>query len=177
MNESSAGRIILALSCIAATAALLCGCDSFRRLAGRPTSEDIAAKKVMIEQERAAHQARLDSLRRVEKALADSLALLDEIKASKTMILTTADIKGAAAAGLQYRYYVVVGTFGDRQNAQGLAAKAEAAGYSSQLIPYRNAFTSVGVGGTNSLAEAWATLGKVKGEKFCPVDVWVLVNE
>ena len=135
------------------------------------------AKKEMIEAERLAHQARLDSLRRVEKALADSLALLDEIKASKTMILTTANIGGAAAASLKHRYYVVVGTFGDRQNAQGQAAKAEAAGYTAQLIPYRNAFTSVGVGGTDILAEAWATLGKVKEESFCPVDVWVLVNE
>lgn len=167
----------MTLACLAAVLSLLCGCDSFRRLAGRPTSEDIAAKMELIVAEQAAHQARLDSLRRVEKALADSLALLDEIKASKVMILTTANIGGAAAAQLQHRYYVVIGTFGDKANAGALAAKAEAAGYSAVLIPYRNAFTSVGVGGTDILAEAWATLGKVKQEKFCPVDVWVLVNE
>lgn len=177
MNVSPLSRILLALASLFAAASLLCGCDSFRRLAGRPTSEDIAAKKEFIEAEKAAHRARLDSLRRVEKALADSLALLDEIKASKIIILTTANIGGAASAHLSKRYYVVIGTFGDKANALGLAGKAEAAGYSTVLIPYRNAFTSVGVGGTDSLAEAWATLGKVSGEKFCPVDVWVLVNE
>ncbi len=153
------------------------GCDSFRRLAGRPTSADIEAKRQEIEVEEAAHQARLDSLRRIQKAMADSLELLDEIKASKIMILSRANVKGLTASELSSRYYVVVGTFSSPDNAGLLAEKAAAAGYAPALIPFRNGFTAVGLDGTDKMASAWATLGKVKGEAFCPVDVWVLVNE
>ena len=52
---------------------VLQGCDAFRRLAGRPTSDEIAAKQEVIQREEAAHQARMDSLSRIEKAKADSL--------------------------------------------------------------------------------------------------------
>jgi hypothetical protein len=42
---------------------LLTGCDFFRKLAGRPTSEDIENKRVAIMRaEEAAHQARQDSI-------------------------------------------------------------------------------------------------------------------
>ena len=56
---------------------LTCGCDAFRSLAGRPTSKDILAKAERMRADEEAHRARIDSLRRVEKQLADSLAILD----------------------------------------------------------------------------------------------------
>ena len=40
------------------------GCDFFRKLAGRPTSEDIEQKRIEIMRaQEAAHQARLDSIK------------------------------------------------------------------------------------------------------------------
>lgn len=156
---------------------LFTGCDSFRRLAGRPTSADIAGKKAWIEAEEAAHQARLDSLRRVQKAIADSLELIDEIKASKTMVLKVSEVKGMSSAGLDKHYYVIIGTFSSRDNASRQGEVAAGAGYVPTLISYRNGFTAVGLNGTDSMAHAWDTFGKLKGEPFCPKDVWMLVNE
>ncbi len=166
-----------ALVALALASLLLCGCDSFRRLAGRPTSADIAAKKELIEAEEAAHQARLDSLRRLQKAEADSLTLVDEIKASKIMVLKSSAVKGLRASGLDRHYYVIVGTFGSPDNARLQASKAEEKGYTAALIPYYNGFTAVGINGTDRLREAWETLGRVSGEPFCPKDAWMLINE
>ena len=59
----------------------LTGCDFFRVLAGRPTSKDIDAKRVMImKAEEAALQARLDSIKKAEeKVVSDSLAAMDSL--------------------------------------------------------------------------------------------------
>jgi len=164
-----------------AAAMLLCGCDGLRKLAGRPTSIDIAAKKAQIEAEQRAHQARLDSLRRMaiadSLAVADSLRATEELRRSNVMVLNARKICGARAAELDYKYYVIVGTFSDRANAQSQANKIAAKGYKADLVPYRNAMTAVGVNGTNSIVDVWNTIQKVKGESFCPADAWMLVND
>ncbi len=164
----------LALAC---GVMLACSCDSFRKLAGRPTSQEIEAKRELIEREQAAHQARVDSLRQVEKALADSLLLVDRFKESGEMILSTASLRRVDASALGHRYYIIVGAFSSTDNASYMASKIEAAGYESVKIPYGNGFTAVGVCGTDTLAHLWDNLQRVRAEAFCPKDVWILVNE
>ena len=61
------GNIIFGLLLIVLGSGLLQSCDSFRRLAGRPTSDEIAAKREVILRQEAAHKARMDSLSRLEK--------------------------------------------------------------------------------------------------------------
>lgn len=157
--------------------ALLQGCDAFRRLAGRPTSDEIEAKRQLILAEEAAHQARIDSLSRVEKAKADSLSMLERFKESGEMFLSVSSLRRADALKLSKRYYIVVGAFSNVDNASWLASKIENAGYSVEKIPYGNGFTAVGAAGTDSLAHLWDNLQKVRTESFCPKDVWILVNE
>ena len=70
----------LMISALAVSVCLLGGCDFFRQLAGRPTSQDIAAKRERIEREAEAHQRRLDSLKAVQKQISDSLATLDSLR-------------------------------------------------------------------------------------------------
>ncbi|MCR5560910.1 MAG: SPOR domain-containing protein [Bacteroidales bacterium] len=151
--------------------------DCLRRAAGRPTSADIAVKKARIDMEEAAHQARLDSLRAYRKAVADSLELLDRIKASRTMMMTAGSVRGLIRKGLQYRYYVVIGTFGSPANAKAQAARASAAGHASAIIPFNNGFSAVGIDGSDTLAAIWESLQQARTESFCPKDVWILVNE
>ena len=171
-------RIIVAALVLALT---LTACtqvkDQLRRIAGRPTSEDIAVKKARIELEEAAHQARLDSLRSYQKAIADSLELIDRIKASRTMMMPGSSVKGLSRKGLKYHYYVVVGTFGSPANAKAQTARAAAAGHQAVIIPFNNGFSAVGVDGTDRLAALWDSLQQIKTESFCPKDVWILLNE
>ncbi|MBO4426896.1 MAG: hypothetical protein J5771_00225 [Bacteroidales bacterium] len=169
-------KITLAV-CLAAVLVTAGGCDAFRRLAGRPTSAEIAAKRELILQEEAAHQARLDSLKLIEEAMADSLRLVDSITALPSSIIPAGEVRGLMVSGLNCRYYVVVGAFSKESNIakmQGLAAEK---GYVTVRIPFDNGFTAVGICGTDVLSEAYASLRRVKAEDFCPEDVWVLVNE
>lgn len=171
------GSFISGILLAALTLGVLQGCDSFRKLAGRPTSDEIAAKREYIQREEAAHQARMDSLSRIEKAKADSIALLDKIRESGEMILSASSLRRVNTVKLSRRYYIIVGAFSSADNANWLASKIQNAGYEVEKIPYGNGFTAVGVAGTDALAHLWDNLQKVKNEQFCPKDVWILVNE
>ncbi len=162
------------------SAALVClsgGCDSFRKLAGRPTSADIEAKRELIARENAAHQARLDSLKKVEKAKADSLELLEAIRGTGTLILSSSSLRRVNTGGLDNRYYIVVGAYSNSENASYKAGQISAAGFDPVKIPYGNGFTAVCTGGTDALSQLWDNLQRVSSEKFCPKDVWILVND
>lgn len=165
------------LSALAVMACLLGGCDFFRQLAGRPTSRDIADKRERIELEAQAHQRRLDSLKAVQKQIADSLATLDSLAKTKDAIRSTKQLATRADYHPEYRYYVMVGAFSSTTNAAKQAAKAEAAGYPATVIPFKNGFNAVGVCPSNSLPEVYASLRRVRTERFCPADAWILNNE
>ena len=171
------GKFISGMLLVLLGMSVLQGCDAFRRLAGRPTSDEIAAKHEMIQREEAAHQARMDSLSRIEKAKADSLALLDKMKDAGEMFLSVTSLRRANTLKLDKRYYIIVGAFSSSDNASWLASKITNAGSEVEKIPYGNGFTAVGVAGTDALAHLWDNLRKVRTDSFCPKDVWILVNE
>ncbi len=154
------------------------GCDMFRRLAGRPTGKELEQMKIeMLMRQEAEHQARIDSLKRVEKALADSIAVLDSIRQLHGTILNPSEIGGLFTTKLDFRYYIVVGAFKSRNNAESLFTTVEKDGYSPVLISFRNGFNAVGIAPANDLHHVFRSLKEVKTEKFCPDDVWILVNE
>ena len=170
-------RKAIVIVALAASVCLLGGCDFFRQLAGRPTSQDIEAKSARIEQEAAEHQRQLDSLKAVEKQVSDSLATLDSLRNANESLISTKQLAPGGKYRLPYRYYVMIGSFGYPENAQRQANKAEQAGYPATLIPFKNGFTSVAICPTNSLSEAYASLKTLRSEKFCPRDAWILNNE
>ena len=160
------------------TLTLTTGCDFFRKLAGRPTSEDIEEKRVAIMRaEEAAHQARMDSIRMEHQKVVDSLAMMDSIRQQAGTILNPSSLGGLSATELEARYYIIVGSFRSRANAESLLNAASSGEYSPSLISFRNGLIAVGVSPTNNLKDAYASLMKVRNEKFCPSDVWILVNE
>lgn len=163
---------------MAASVLTLTGCDFFRSLAGRPTSEDIENRKleILLAQE-AVEQARLDSLRREKQMVLDSIAALDSIKQQGGTILNPSRLGGLFATKLEARYYVIVGSFRQRSNAEALLNSIADLGYSPALISFRNGMIAVGVCPVNTLPDALISLKTVKAEAFCPSDVWILVNE
>lgn len=154
------------------------GCDFFRMLAGGPTSEEIEMKKVeLLRAEQAAAQARLDSLRREQQIVKDSLEALDSIKQYGGSILNPATLGGLFATKLEARYYVIIGSYRVRANAEAMLKTAAGKGYEPALISFRNGMIAVGLCPNNNIVEALEALKKVKKESFCPSDVWVLLNE
>lgn len=154
------------------------GCDFFRTLAGRPTSEEIEMKKVeLLRAEQAVLQARLDSIRLEQQMVQDSIAALDSIKQYGGTILNPAKLGGLFATKLEARYYVIVGAFKRRSNAEALLCKAADAGYVPALISFNNGIIAVGLCPCNNVVSAKEALLSVKKESFCPSDVWILLNE
>ncbi len=149
-------------------------CDAFRKLAGRPTSDDIEA---IIEASRKEQEEARRQIAEIEKAYADSLAVLDSLRQLGGTVLSTSKIGGLYTTKLDYRYYVVVGAFKQRTLAERLLVKVNDSGYVGTIISFRNGFNAVAMCPSQSLARVFESLSKVKGEDFCPEDVWILVNE
>lgn len=181
----------LVVSVLSISLFIVTGCDFFRNLAGRPTSADIEKQKVEIEQyvenkeielqamkrQEELMQRRLDSLRIKEMEVRDSLAALDSIKQYGGTILNPAELGGLFATKLESRYHIIVGSFKKRSNAESLLVKIRKQGYEPLLISFNNGLIAVGLCPCGTIVDVKAALKKVKQEKFCPKDVWVLLNE
>ena len=110
-------RKAIVIAALAASVCLLGGCDFIRTLAGRPTSKDIDAKRMAIEQEAAAVRHRKDSIEaaasqereRIRKWVADSLALEDSLRRSGDDVVKSSERMGVSSASLTSRYYVMIG--------------------------------------------------------------------
>jgi hypothetical protein len=167
------------------------GCDFFRKVAGRPTSSDIEAKRVEVMRDKeekavlAREQARLDSLEaeteRVriaqEKAVRDSVAALEILKQKKYMMYDLSSFKGLASGSLEHLYYIVVGSFKDESNADKVLSKVAAEpGMQPVKIYFRNKMIAVGVAPCDKIAQMPSVMDEVRTKSFCPKDAWILVN-
>ena len=154
------------------------GCDFFRTIAGRPTSEEIETKKLeILKAEQAAAQARLDSIKREQQMMLDSLAAMDSIRQYGGTVLNPAKLGGLFTTRLEARYYVIVGAFMFRSNAEALLNKAKAAGYQPAIISFNNGMNAVGLSPCNNIVDAKEALKAIRNEAFCTKDVWILLNE
>ncbi len=147
--------LTIAVMTLVATA--VTGCDFFRRLAGRPDSEWIEAKAEAIRQEEEALRIRQDSLERVRKAEADSLAAADSVR----------------LANHRYRFCVILGSFSSKENAERYVEEIAAKGYKCELLTFRNS-TAVGVCPTDDEAQAKKSLEELQRQDFCPKGAWIL---
>ena len=156
----------------------LTGCDFMRKLAGRPTSEDIekARVEILLAQESALKQS-LDSLKQEKQAVQDSIDALELFVQQGGTVLNPSKLGGLYTTKLQYRYYVIIGAFRTRSNAEALLMKAETAGYKPALISFRNGLLAVGLCPVDECGSAVEMVKKIRQESFCPSDVWILVNE
>ena len=153
----------------------LSSCDLFRKIAGRPTAADIEKKRSALEMEQKAHNDRLDSLKLLQTQISDSLAALDSIRLQGSSIVEARQLTDQEKSRLPYSYYVIVGAFGNPENAGRFAQQASEAGYPSTLTRYRNGFTAVGVCPTDRIVDASESLKAVRQSGLCP-DAWILNN-
>lgn len=157
---------------------MLTGCDFLRKLAGRPTSEDIAVMAECIRQkEAAALKAREDSIAAAEalrRHLADSVAAVEALKGEK--VLGPARFGGIRTTEPLPRYIIILGAFSSQANAERYAAQLQEKGYPSRMLPFGNSFTGVGICATDDVISIAASIKDVKGQDFCPEGVWILEN-
>ena len=154
------------------------GCDFMRKLGGRPTSEGIEKARVekLLAQE-AALKASLDSLKAEKQSVQDSIDALELFVQQGGTVLNPSKLGGLYTTKLQYKYYVIIGAFRTRSNAEALFNKAESAGYKPVLISFRNGLLAVGLSPADECSNAMEMIKSIRQEPFCPADVWILVNE
>ena len=153
-------------------------CDFMRKLGGRPTSEDIEKARVerLLAQE-AALKASLDSLKAEKQSVQDSIDALELFVQQGGTVLNPSKLGGLYTTKLQFKYYVIIGAFSTRSNAEALFTKAETAGYKPVLISFRNGLLAVGLTPADECKNALEMIKSIKQEPFCPADVWILVND
>ena len=159
-----------------ATMMMLSGCDFFRKVAGRPTSDEIKVKKELVARAEAlkAEQAREQAQ---EVAAKDSLAALVTLKEKGCMMYDLASLKGLASGDLQHRYYVVVGSFKQGSNVDKFMKKiSKEPDMEPVKIYFRTGMVAVGVCPRNKVSQIATVIDEVRAKSFCPKDAWVLVN-
>ena len=154
---------------------ILCSCDMFRSLAGRPTSDIIEQKKVLLALRRRTEQARLDSLAKAQKHLADSLAAMDSIRSCGMLLRTPDEARGLSSVGLEKKYYVILGTFSDRTNADAFVRKLPAESKPA-IFRLRNGFSVVTACQSDDPQEFYSRLSGLRAAKKCSADAWIFVN-
>lgn len=177
---------LLSILLLASLTLLVSGCDFFRTLAGRPTSDELAA--IINAKEKAAAEAVAKASE--AQAAPDTLAAADTVAAVQAPAVqapATPAVQPAAepapAAGkprpskiLSLKYYIVVGTFSSDENARKLVSKAEAKGFPAAVFPFRG-MSGVAVCGTDSHEEIKASLAKVRESGIFPKESWIFVNK
>ncbi|MBQ6254831.1 MAG: SPOR domain-containing protein [Bacteroidales bacterium] len=141
-------------------AMLATGCDFFRSLAGRPTSKDIASMKAEI-----------------QRRQADSLERAAALKQAQEPVGTEVAEEPAPASDAKpgkRRFYVIMGAFSNKDNADKCAARLKDLGYEPEFFGFTEGRTAVGIGGTDDESEAKAFMTEVKRQDFCPEGVWIL---
>lgn len=167
---------------LAFCALILQGCDFVRTVAGRPTSAQLdEIRKDRMAAEEARHQARLDSMAKAEKAMAEALAareaqLLDSLTQAKGTVLNPSKLGGLFTTKLESKYYIVVGAFRTRSYAERKLTQCNSAGYTATIISFRNGLLAVAICPSNNLEETLKTLKKLRGTEVCPQDGWILMN-
>lgn len=159
------------------TLTVVTGCDFFRKLAGRPTTEDIENRRVAIMRaEESARQARQDSIKREHQKIVDSLAVMDSLKLQKCIMHDTSAL-GGLQSPVDARYYIIVGSFRSRANAEALMNMEAVRKYSPVMVTFNTGLIAVGVAPSDLITAVYSSLSQLRAEKFCPADVWILVNE
>lgn len=80
-------------------------------------------------------------------------------------------------AALDYKYYVLIGTFAKKENLDRQVAKALKAGLEVEKITFSNGLVAVGVCPTDNFATAVSSLETLKKLDFCPKDAHIIVAE
>ena len=74
-------------------------------------------------------------------------------------------------------YYILIGTFRQKSNADRLARQAATAGLEVTRLEYANGRTAVAVRRSDNLGDAFVALGEVRKLSFTPKDACILVVE
>ena len=169
--------IVLILGCL-----MLGGCDFLRRVAGRPTSADLDAKRELIAAQQQAEAAQkaaeqaAQQVQAVEAAPKPDASSFAALRAAGCLANSVSALGLRLPAALTHNYYIITGSFSERANAETLAAKLLSKGYESELIRFSERRTAVGACPSDRVEEIVDSYRKLLAGGDVPKDSWILVN-
>ena len=169
------GTVIPVVLC---AALMVASCDFMRKVAGRPTSQDLQAMVAAKEQEKEQAERALLERQQRERELqyqADSLLAVQTMEG--IVVNRLSDLNVRITTELPAKYNVVLGAFSDATNADKLISQLKEAGYEASAMRYRSGKTAVLACSTDSFVELGKSFASLQKEKYCPKDVWVIVKE
>ncbi|MBR0111291.1 MAG: SPOR domain-containing protein [Bacteroidales bacterium] len=181
-NVTKKGLGGLSVSVLILGALALGGCDFVRRVAGRPTGEEIAQKRELIrakEQAAAAAQEVAQAAQAVPEAPQaprPDAASFAALRAAGCLANSVSALGLKLPVALSRNYYIITGSFAERENAEALAAKLLSQGFESELIPFSARRTAVGACPSDGVEEIVSAYRKLLSEGGVPKDSWILVN-
>ena len=157
-----------------AVALSVTGCDFFRKLAGRPTSVEIEAiREAVAEREAMAVKETADTTTATAPVSEEVRTEEPEVKESPETARGPAPVSAPVAEGKK-RYFIVVASFTNPDNARKSLARMADRGYPGELLSLKGGYTGVGICGTNDEMEAKESLKELKRQDFCPPGVWII---
>lgn len=192
-----AGRI-LPVCIIFVSAATLSSCDFLRKMAGRPTSSELALlekKRDSLEIERrlkhkrpapepadttagvpvADSASQAGGARPVEEPVSDA-SQIQILKAGSGSVLlyNTSRFRGCKQAS--QLFYVIAGTFKEADNAERYAARLQKGAFSqAQVLTLGNGYSLTAVYGSDKAEETLRFLSEHQTE--LPPEAWILIND
>ncbi|MCF0163785.1 MAG: SPOR domain-containing protein [Bacteroidales bacterium] len=148
-------KSIKVITALLASMCLLSSCDFFRKIVGKPTSEEIEKLKLEV------------AIR--ERAQRDSLAAARTLTADKAPM----EAEFAAKDNLDKEYYVVLGSFKVPENAAKFKDYLEKKGYEIKEVRFTNGYNVIMTCGTNNYREAYGKMVEFMEFQFCPDDIWI----
>ncbi|MFA6677136.1 MAG: SPOR domain-containing protein [Bacteroidales bacterium] len=134
---------------------LATGCDFFRSILGKPTSKDLEAMRAEQLKKELIIKARKDSLLKVAEAdKAKSIVKVEE-------------------NALEDGYYVIMGSFKVKSNADRMLNMLKEHGYSPIRIKFKNGFDVISAVRCDTHHQAWVEMDKITQYKYAPEDIWI----
>jgi len=163
------------MAALAAVMLSLCGCDFLRSVAGRPTSDQLAARQQAVIEAEARAQEEIARANAIARHTADSAAAVQSILQSGLQIITMDKLQGLEE--VHFSYFIALGSFSQEENALAFLRKVKDAGYEAVLLKYRSGRSLLSVCPTDDPVELDACLSKIRQEVFCPADAWIFMNK
>jgi len=153
------------------------GCDFLRSVAGRPTSEEIAAKADSIKAADERARVAKEAMERAQARTADSLAALEWLAVPERLATPYSTVSRLFSQKPSARYGYVIGSFGEEANAKALVARVKAAGYDAGILRHHNGHMAVLACPTDDIVAFKEAFPKLSSEPFFPQGAWILVSE
>ena len=159
------------------------GCDFFRRLAGRPTSDIIEALREASLAEKAApaedtvvvaEAAKDSSVKAEPQVKAEHQVIAEPQVKAESKVEAVPPVKTEPKVDSKKRFYVVVASFSNPDNARKSLERMEERGYTGDLLSAKGGYTVVGICGTDDEQEAKESLKQLQRQDFCPKGVWII---